>query len=412
MSIQTITDKKATYHILKTQHKGFVVGQCLVPMGKVYANYEDQHLLDMVSAMLSLGTKNKSEETINAFLEDRGISCSFANSSQNLMVTFQCLKKHLDDTIALIMEQLMEPAFDQDCFNTLIQRKKGMYNSVLDNVGYQGQSKFIQTLFPKTHISYVEDAKDMLAYLDEVSLENVVDYHQNNIHSGKIVWNIAGDVPDNFQSICEKHTPDREASLEIKRESEKVELISEDKKFPMKDKQSVDLRMGHILDINNKHKDYLPLVMALDILGGGFSARLMRTVRDEEGLTYGVGSSLVPGILDTQCYWVVSGSFAPTLLEQGMTSIKKQLHLWVEEGVSLEEFEERKAGLLGKYQVMLSDASSLVGKISSSLEMGFDAEYLYTYCDKIEQVSLDDVNRVIKQYIQLDKMTVVSTGSV
>ncbi|GIS56662.1 MAG: hypothetical protein CM1200mP1_06000 [Candidatus Neomarinimicrobiota bacterium] len=33
-------------------------------------------------------------------------------------------------------------------------------------------------------------------------------------------------------------------------------------------------------------------MLGIYILGGNFSARLMQTVRDEQGLTYGIGSSI------------------------------------------------------------------------------------------------------------------------
>ena len=54
------------------------------------------------------------------------------------------------------------------------------------------------------------------------------------------------------------------------------------------DKTSADLVTGHGIGIHRDHKDYYSVMMSHFILGGNFSARLMATIRDQEGLTYGI----------------------------------------------------------------------------------------------------------------------------
>ena len=87
-------------------------------------------------------------------------------------------------------------------------------------------------------------------------------------------------------------------------------------------KQSVSLRMGQVIDIDIHHPDYMPLRLALDALGGSFSARLMRTVRDEDGLTYSVGSMLRGFAQGEVGSWFIYGAFSPKLLDKGIQSIK------------------------------------------------------------------------------------------
>ena len=65
-----------------------------------------------------------------------------------------------------------------------------------------------------------------------------------------------------------------------------------EKRINITDKMSLDMYLGQAVGIDRDHEDYYALMMGIYILGGNFSARLMQTVRDEQGLTYGIGSSI------------------------------------------------------------------------------------------------------------------------
>lgn len=410
MSIQTIQSQSLQYHFLKTEHKDFITGACMIPMGSVYGEYEERHLPSLVAAMLSLGTLSKDEEMLHTFLESRGIQMNISAGHRFLHIQFTCLTKCLDETIALIAEQLQEPKFDEESYQGLKKRTLARYQSYLDDTGYRAQIAFTQALFPKGHTSRLDDLEDLIALVKKTTINDVKAFYEQYTNFSKATWVFVGDLPEAVQGKCEQYMPTNQRELVVKWLNEQVDITTHTKKIDMKDKQSIDLKMGHVLPIDRKHPDYLPLMLGIDALGGSFSARLMRTVRDEDGLTYNVGSSLTPGLPGQQCYWSAQGSFAPSLLEKGQKAIMAQLVLWLK-GLTQAELDERKTGLLGKYQVALADARSISHKLTSNIGSGFDAEYLYTFCEAIEQVKLADVNRVIDQYIQLDKMTVVSAGT-
>ena len=106
----------------------------------------------------------------------------------------------------------------------------------------------------------------------------------------------------------------------------------------------------------------------------------------------------------------VFASFSPKLLEKGIASIHKQLKIWMK-GLTEAELNERKQGMIGKHTVMLSDAQVLKTAIANNIEKGHDTDYIYTFIDKVEAVTLDQVNAVIKKYIHLDQLLSVSAGS-
>ena len=127
----------------------------------------------------------------------------------------------------------------------------------------------------------------------------------------------------------------------------------------------------------------MPLKLAIDALGGSFSARLMRTVRDEDGLTYSVGSRLEGFGKSEAGAWHVYGEFSPKLLDQGITSIQKQLKDWKQHGIGQAELGERSQGAIGRYLVAQSVPAELY-LMSCFLSNGFGADRVIQYPKRLE----------------------------
>src|SRR5690606_10855172 len=78
------------------------------------------------------------------------------------------------------------------------------------------------------------------------------------------------------------------------------------------EKPSAEFYIGQYTGIERKDADFLPFLIGNSVLGGGFSGRLMLSVRDEAGLTYGIYSRH-SGHTYTGGYWLVNASFNPEL---------------------------------------------------------------------------------------------------
>jgi hypothetical protein len=132
------------------------------------------------------------------------------------------------------------------------------------------------------------------------------------------------------------------------------------------------------------------LKVAASILGGGFAGRLMKTVRDKQGLTYGISA----GIKDNM--FIVKTSFNPTLLQKGISSTEKEIAAW-REGVRLEELKTHQEMIVGQRAVLEDDMGKYVDFVHSNKIS--DAQ--------INAVTLEEINQVVKD---LPKLYRVSTG--
>ena len=106
-------------------------------------------------------------------------------------------------------------------------------------------------------------------------------------------------------------------------------------------------------------------MMAVYILGGNFSARLMQTVRDLQGLTYGIGSSISGVSFGSDGYWSTCGTFAPEILKKGQKATMDQIEIWFKKGITKDELSAKKTTISVSFKVSIDSTSGLTGKILS-----------------------------------------------
>jgi zinc protease len=144
---------------------------------------------------------------------------------------------------------------------------------------------------------------------------------------------------------------------------------------------------------------------------GGFSARLMSVIRDDEGLTYGINSTL-SGDTFSDGQFAISGTFSPDLLAKGYSSTMREFKRWVNEGVTEEELKAAKTRVIGGYKVGLSTTRGMASRLLSITQRGYEPSYMDEYPELINAVTLEEINSAIKKYIDPDKVITIVAGTV
>jgi zinc protease len=178
----------------------------------------------------------------------------------------------------------------------------------------------------------------------------------------------------------------------------------------MADKTSVSIILGQPSGVRYIDADTMAMRMGAAILGSGFTGRLMKIVRDQEGLTYGIGSYMDNDIF-TDGDWRIYASFAPELLDKGVTSTRRELTRWWEKGVTKEELEARKADLIGSYKVGLATTDGLASFLLRTVQRGKPLSWLDEYPKAISALTLEQVNGALRKYLNPDKMVLIEAGT-
>ena len=382
--------------------------------GDVYSPQANRMIADITAAMLDKGTKNSSKFEIADQLESVGASISFSSGQQHVRFNARCLKQDIPMVLDLLAEQFREPAFNREDLQTLKTRLIGKLKRDKEDTGKRAGEAFLRELYPEEHPNCPIKIDDQIKYIEKIDRASLVNFHRTYYGLGNMTIVAVGHVnSEQFNSEVHKVFKGwRTSPLNIWKDSRSAQDITAAKKYvTIKEKTSADIYLGLPIGIDRNHEDYYALMVGTYILGGNFSARLMQTVRDEQGLTYGI-SSWVGGVDNgNDGYWAIWGTFAPQLVQAGYDASMEQLTKWVNDGIMQNELESKKSTIGGSYKVGLATTRGLAGQILTNAERGRPNSFLDKFPELINQLTKDQINSAIQKYINPEKLVFVAAGS-
>ena len=164
-----------------------------------------------------------------------------------------------------------------------------------------------------------------------------------------------------------------------------------------------------LIGIDRDDEDFFAAYILNNILGaGGFDSRLMEEVRRKRGLTYGVYSYLVSRDLAN----VYMGSVASSndKVAQAIDVIRDEWQRMHDQGVTEQELQDSKTYLTGAYPLRFSGNAQIAGILSSMQMEGLPIDYIATRNDKVNAVTMDDINRVAAELLDPDSLRFVVVG--
>jgi zinc protease len=156
--------------------------------------------------------------------------------------------------------------------------------------------------------------------------------------------------------------------------------------------------------------DFYALEVMNEILGGsGFTSRITKTVRSDEGLAYSAGSELRPGIYYPGVFRAEfqsksrSVSYAAQLVLQEIKNIR-------EAPVTAEEIDTIERNLVESFPSTFGSKAQTVSIFAADEYTHRDPTFWATYRDRIRAVTPAEVQRVAQKYLSPDKLVVLVVG--
>lgn len=155
--------------------------------------------------------------------------------------------------------------------------------------------------------------------------------------------------------------------------------------------------------------DYFAAYILNQILGGsGRQSLLMEEVREKRGLTYGVYTYLVPK--DHAELYLGTVSSSNDRIAEAIEVVREQWAHLAEEGVSAEELEEAKTYITGAYPLRF-DGNARIADILVGMQFtDLPSDYIETRNDRINAVTLDEINRVAAELLDPEALHFVVVG--
>lgn len=404
-----------TYH---GNVKDVVVIVAALPAGDAMAEPGNVAVPTLSGMMLDRGTKALDMFAIADKLDSVGASVSFEVGAQSLHVRAKCLKKDVPLVIGLIASELRTPALLPAEFNKAKQQFVGGLQASAQNSGARAREAFERSIYPEGHPNRPHTLAEFVAAAKSASLDEVKAFQAKYYGPAHMTMVVAGDVSDaDVRAEIAKAFSGWSGGQDYIRAAAKGASASatrdaaQEITVPLADKPSVTVILGQATGLRYRDPDALALRIGTAILGRGFTGRLMSAVRDKEGLTYGINATMADDSIADGA-WDISASFAPSLLQKGVTSTRRELDKWWKEGVTAQELSARKQGIIGDYLVGLSTTGGLADAILTNVQRGYDVGWLDEYSQAVNAVTLAQVNAAIKAHLNPATMVLVEAGSV
>jgi zinc protease len=369
--------------------------------------------LTLYERLLLTGTKKRSKRELDEYLKRHGIVLSTSSGLGTLTVVATCRDNRVRETISLIRELLTEPLMSARELTikraTFLEENREAHDDA-DRVAEIG---FINALYPtRSPLSM----RTLVEERAEITATNTTMLRA----LGRDVF-----LGPSFITIVGDHAAYRTAERLIPRLEHDIphplvpyvhpETAPMDNHFiTIPSKTNIELRLGQRLSLTPKDPTYLALSFGIAVLGkvGGFSGRLMSTVREKEGLTYGIYASLAAAHIEHMGHFEVSTFFTARDLEKGIAATKREIRKIVDGGITNEELTTFREILKNQFLIAHGSNARRVSLYHGATSFGKSPEMLMTDQTNLSVLSRSAVNDALRSYIDPDKIVISGAGPV
>lgn len=385
-----------------------------MPLGDAYIAAKDANpaVPTLTAMLLEAGTAKKDKFAIADELDGIGAELSFSPGPARIGIYGKSLKQDLPTVVGLMAEQLRDPAFTAEELAKAKVQLEAALRQASDNPNVIAREKLFLDIFPAGNFNAPVPRERMLKAVSQVSLDQIKAFHAKYYGPAHMTLVFTGDVDAGaITHTVESAFAGWNGGVDYLRTSpQRIARKAGDHAIAMKDKASVSVFLGQSTGLRHTDADYVPLAVGVDVLGSGFTGRLMAAVRAKEGLTYGIGGNLL-GSDYMDGGFGISTTFAPELLDKGIASTKRELARWWKDGITADELAARKQAMVGSYQVGLGTTDGMSAAIIGVVERGVGLEWLDRYPQTIQSLTLAQVNGAIRKYISPRDMVLVKAGT-
>ncbi|MBS1507707.1 MAG: insulinase family protein [Bacteroidetes bacterium] len=353
------------------------------------------------SNLLDKGTDRKSAKEISGIFDYYGSQIEISPGYDFTSVSLYVLKKFMPQVLPIFLEIISSPAFPESELN--LQKEIFIQNLKINNQKNNAvASKLIRkNIFGSQHPYGSSVEEQHVAVLTPADLTK---FYKTNFSPAEIY--LHGNFTDaNLEWISSQFGLFTSQTVE----DLKFDSIPEKRVCTEDRPESVQssIRLGKEI-INRSHPDYFPLLLLNHILGGYFGSRLMKNIREDKGLTYGIYSSLHP--FKNSGMFSIGADVNKENKEIVFTEIKKELALLRDVAISEEELTTSKNHFLGSLQLEVANPFSSFDKIKNIRLNGLSDDYYKLLFSSIRSSSASSLKEIANKYLIENSFHEVSVG--
>jgi len=376
-------------------------GAALDPKGKT-------GLAHLTASLLDQGTTVADATKINDEIDFIGGSMGAGAGTDLSYASVLVMKDSFERGLQILSDMARKPAFAPE----EIERQKQQILSSLQ-VSFEDPDFLANAVFDRLVYGfhpYGLPQSGTPDTLSSITRADLVAFHDRYFWPNNAILAVVGDVQpeEAFASVrrvfgdWQKHDVGMTAFTDPPMPARRVVVVNKP------DAVQTEVRVGNI-GIPRNHPDYMAVNLAIRILGGEGSNRLHQVLRTARGLTYGAQANF-----DT---FKEGGDFeAETNTRTAATGEVLRLivdEFWrlQRERVNERELADAKAYLTGSFPLTIETPNAIAMQILNVLFYGLPIDQLQTFRERVNAVTVDDIQRVARAYLRPDRLSIVLVGN-
>jgi zinc protease len=362
---------------------------------------------ELAAALLDQGTSSRSAEQIADAIDSIGGALGTGAGTDLSYINAVVMKDSLGFALDLVADLAQHPAFARE----EIERQRQQAVSGL-RVSYEDPDFVANAVFDRLVYGahpYGRPQGGTPDTLGAVTRDDLVAFHRKWFGANNAILAVVGDVTaDEAFAGAERAfgTWGRTAAEPPK----PTDPPPPQRRLVIIDKPGAvqtEIRVGNVA-IARKSEDYLALDLATKVLGGEGANRLHRVLRAERGLTYGASADF--NALKQSGDVVAQTNTRSATTGETLRLMVDEMWKLIRDRVGDRELEGAQEYATGSFPLTIETPSQIALQVLNAVFYGLDLNQLQTYRERVSAITPDDIQRVARNYIHPDRLTIVLVG--
>ena len=337
------------------------------------------------------------------------LGAQFSVSSDNdiTVISLQVLSEYFIRALKLLVSVISEPQLAETDFNREKNKVLARLQQVKTEPDYLAEISFQYLLFG-SNSPYAYPGLGIEQTVPNIHVESMRNIYQMRFSPFNSSLVVVGNIDS---KSLQKELSDafgnwnvesafKESLLNLGKSGRKVFIINK------KNAVQTEIRTGHLTSKRNPFDFFQKQIINL-VLGGQFSSRLNLNLREKNGYTYGVNSRF--NYLQEAGYFAVSTSVDVENTINALKEINAEI-IRIKEGITRDEINFAKSSLTKRFPANFETYRQIAGNISSKIIHNLPDDYFETYIERVNSVSLDDINKITINSIHPEELITVLVG--
>ena len=321
---------------------------------------------------------------------------------------------NFEAALRLAAEILKQPAFPQEEFDRLkAQRVRGLAEPPTDpaQLSQEALSRHLSP-FSKADAQYTLTREEELAAVNKVTLDDVRQFYSQFYGANHGEFAIVGQFDRAaIQKLAEDLFGNWNSAPPYQRLVAPFKpAAATNQKIETPDKANAQFEAGERIQMSESDPDYPAMVLANYMFGGSITARIPNRIRNMEGLSYSVSTSLsVPAEGDAALFSAMAIA-NPANVPKVEASFKDELTKTLSAGFTAEEIAQAKKSYADARMVARASDAALLTQMASHENLGRSFQWDADLESKIQALTPDQINAAFRKHIDPAAISIVKGG--